>query len=60
MVWAGICHDVRTQLIIVQGTLNAVKYRDDGEHVYVLQSSSHKCSIGDRSSDNAGQGKTQM
>jgi hypothetical protein len=29
MVWAGICHDVRTQLIIVQGTLNAVKYRDD-------------------------------
>jgi hypothetical protein len=29
MVWAGICHDVRTQLIIVEGTLNAVKYRDD-------------------------------
>ena len=29
MVWAGICHDGRTQLKIVQGTLNAVKYRDD-------------------------------
>ena len=29
MVWAGICHDGRTQLIIVQGTLNAIKYRDD-------------------------------
>ena len=29
MVWAGICHDGRTQLQIVQGTLNAVKYRDD-------------------------------
>ena len=29
MVWAGICHDGYTQLKIVQGTLNAVKYRDD-------------------------------
>ena len=29
MVWAGICHDGRTQLKIVQGTLNAVKYRAD-------------------------------
>ena len=29
MVWAGICHNGRTQLKIVQGTLNAVKYRDD-------------------------------
>ena len=29
MMWAGICHDGRTQLKIVQGTLNAGKYRDD-------------------------------
>jgi hypothetical protein len=29
MVWAGICHDGRTQLKIVQWTLNVVKYRDD-------------------------------
>ena len=29
MVWAGICHDGHTQLKIVQGTLIAVKYRDD-------------------------------
>jgi hypothetical protein len=29
MVWADICHDGRTQLKIVQGTLNAVKYRHD-------------------------------
>ena len=29
MVWAGICHDCRTQLKSVQETLNAVKYRDD-------------------------------
>ena len=29
MVWAGICHDGCTQLKIVQGILNAVKYRDD-------------------------------
>ena len=28
MIWARICHDDRTQLKIVQGTLNAVKYRD--------------------------------
>ena len=29
MAWAGICHDGRTQIKIVQGTLNTVKYRDD-------------------------------
>jgi hypothetical protein len=29
MVWAGICRDGHTQLKIVHGTLNAVKYRDD-------------------------------
>jgi hypothetical protein len=29
MVCAGIFNDSRTQLKIVQGTLNAVKYRDD-------------------------------
>jgi hypothetical protein len=29
MVRAGICHDGRTQLKIVQRTLNAIKYRDD-------------------------------
>ena len=29
MVWARICHDGRTLLIIVQGTLNVVIYRDD-------------------------------
>ena len=29
MVWAEICHDGRAQLKIVQGTLNAVKYRHD-------------------------------
>jgi hypothetical protein len=29
IVWAGICHDGRTQLKIVQGKLNAVKYRKD-------------------------------
>jgi hypothetical protein len=29
VVWAGICHDVRTQLKIVQGTLNAVTYTYD-------------------------------
>jgi hypothetical protein len=29
MVSAGIFHDGRTQLKIVQGTLNVVKYRDD-------------------------------
>ena len=29
MVGAGIFHDVRTQLKIVQRTLNVVKYRDD-------------------------------
>jgi hypothetical protein len=28
MVWAGICHDGRTQLKIVQGTFYVVKYRD--------------------------------
>jgi len=29
MVWAGICRDGHTQLKIVHGTSNAVKYRDD-------------------------------
>jgi hypothetical protein len=29
MVWAGICHHGCTQLTIVQGTLNVVKYRGD-------------------------------
>ena len=29
MVCAGISHGGHTQLNIVQGTLNAVKYRDD-------------------------------
>ena len=29
IVWTGICHNGHTQLKIVQGTLNAVKYRDD-------------------------------
>jgi hypothetical protein len=29
LVWAGIGHVGRTQLKIVQGTLNVVKYRDD-------------------------------
>jgi len=29
MVWAGICHDGRTQFKIVQETLNAEKFRDE-------------------------------
>jgi tetrahydromethanopterin S-methyltransferase subunit F len=29
MAWVGICNDGRTQIKIVQGTLNTVKYRDD-------------------------------
>ena len=29
MVWAGICLDGFSQLKIVRGTLDAVKYRDD-------------------------------
>jgi hypothetical protein len=29
MVWAGICHDDRTQIKVVQETLTVVKYRDD-------------------------------
>jgi hypothetical protein len=36
MVWAGICHVGRTQLKIVQGTLNVVKYRDDILYPIVL------------------------
>ena len=36
MVRAGICHDDRTQLKIVHGTLNAVKYREDIIHPIVL------------------------
>ena len=29
VLWSGIFHDGRTHLKIVQGTLNAVKYRND-------------------------------
>ena len=29
IVWDGICHDGRIQLKILQGTLIAIKYRDD-------------------------------
>ena len=29
VLWSGICHDGRTHLKIVQGTLNVVKYKDD-------------------------------
>ena len=36
MVWDGICDDGRTQLKIVQGTLNAVEYRDDNLDLIVL------------------------
>jgi hypothetical protein len=36
VVWAGICHDVHIQLQIVQGTLNAVKYRYDLPGLIVL------------------------
>jgi hypothetical protein len=36
MVWAGICHDGCTQLKIVQGTLNAIKYSDDILDLIVL------------------------
>jgi transposase len=36
MVWAEICHDDRTQFKIVQGTLNAEKYRDDNHDPIVL------------------------
>ena len=37
IVWDGICHDGRTQLKNVQGTLNAVKYRDDLLNPIILQ-----------------------
>ena len=37
IVWDVICHDGRTQLKIVQGTLNAVKYRDDLLNPIILQ-----------------------
>jgi hypothetical protein len=37
IVWDGICHDGRTQLKIVQGALNAVKYRDDLLNPIILQ-----------------------
>jgi hypothetical protein len=37
IVWDGICHDGRTQLKIVQATLNAVKYRDDLLNPIILQ-----------------------
>jgi hypothetical protein len=36
MIWSGICHDGRTQLKIVQGILNVVKYRDDNLDPIVL------------------------
>jgi hypothetical protein len=36
IVSPGICHDGRTQLKLVQGTLNAVIYRDDILHPIVL------------------------
>ena len=36
MIWAGICHDGHTQLNIVHGTLNAVKYRDEWERRVLL------------------------
>ena len=36
MVWVGIGHDGRTQLKIVQGPLNAVKYKDDIHDSIVL------------------------
>ena len=36
MVWGGICHDGRSQLKIVQGTMNAVKYREDILYPIVL------------------------
>lgn len=29
MVWGGICHNGRTELKIIDGNLNAVKYRDE-------------------------------
>ena len=29
MVWGGISHNGKTQLVTVNGTLNAQKYRDD-------------------------------
>ena len=57
MVWAGIRHDGRSQLKIVQGTLNAVKHRDDildpivlpflqqGNFDHVFQHDKTKCSV---------------
>ena len=36
MVWGGICHDGRSHLKIVQGTMNAVKYREDILYPIVL------------------------
>jgi hypothetical protein len=36
VVWDGMCHDVRIQLKIVQGTLDAVKYRYDILDLIVL------------------------
>jgi hypothetical protein len=36
MIWAGICHNGHTQLKIVQGTMNAVKNRDDSLDPIVL------------------------
>ena len=36
LIWAGSCQDDHTQLKIVQGTLNAIKYRDDNLDPIVL------------------------
>ena len=42
VVWVGICHDSRTHLKIVQGILNAVKYRDNILDPIVLLSATAK------------------
>lgn len=36
MVWGGICGDLKTRLVIIQGNLNAQRYRDDILHPVVL------------------------
>jgi len=48
MVWTGICHDGRTQLKIVQGTLNAVKYEEnihDTNFDHVFQHDNTRCHV---------------
>ena len=57
MVWAGMFHDGRTQLKIVQGILNVVNYRDDnldpivlpflqqGNFVHVFQHDNARCHV---------------